>query len=186
MFRGLFAPALALLAMNACGYRPIYGGPTDERLSVVLIRSLVANSGVTDDVVRGVRARLVRDGAFRSGSGYPRIEVEVLRIDESAEAIGVASTVSGLAPRAGALSYGVVARAWLRRDEHSEPERDTGDLRALSHAGVDENADGPNSRSALLDADAAWRASAYRTGERLALRIMGFAVPEGDGRDGVP
>ena len=176
------APLLpVLLLVSGCGYHALYAAPDGERIHVGLARSLVADAVATDEVLSGVREELARDGALAAGAGYPRLLVEVLRIDESSEGI---AAVAGQ-PRARATEVGLVARAWLVRSADAAPERDTGDVRAMDLVGVDTalTALDPR-RDALHHADAI-RAVARRVGKRLAARILGHpvAVDEGIGRE---
>ncbi|MEO6572310.1 MAG: hypothetical protein ABIP89_00630, partial [Polyangiaceae bacterium] len=79
--------ALLLGGLSACGYRPLYSGAEAPRLHVTLARSVIADAIASDEVVSGVRATLAREGALAAGSGYPRVEVEVLRADERSEGV---------------------------------------------------------------------------------------------------
>jgi hypothetical protein len=165
--------ALYLLALwTACGYRPLYAEPEGERLHVVLSRSLIANAAAADEVVSGAREQLARDGALAPGDGYPRLEIEVLRADESSEGV---SAVAGL-PRARATEVGLVARAWIVRTQHGAFERDTGDVRATDAVAIDTHAGQLDARADALHHEDALRAVARRVGRRLALRVLGFPV----------
>ena len=172
---------LVLTLLSGCGYRALYAAPDGERLHVALARSLVPDAVASDEVLSGLREQLAREGALAGGGGYPRVEVEVLRIDESADGI---AAVRGQ-PRARATEVGLVARAWLVRSEGASPERDTGDVRAMDLVGVDTALTlADPRRDALHHADAV-RAVARRVGKRLAARILGHpvAVDEGIGRE---
>lgn len=189
------ATALALAALVAltvatagCGYRALYGenGGTGGgvRYHVALVRSLVPDAVATDEVLAGVREQLARDGALADGDGYPRVEVEVLRADEWSE--GVAARPPGDAanpgrqPYARGLGRGLVARGWVSRERGAPPERDTGDLRAVELLAVPRaSASSPaDATAALLEANDSARASARRLGHRIALRALGFPVPQ--------
>jgi len=170
----------AAAALSACGYAPMYATPPGgARLHVALVHARVADGVTNDEVVRGVREALAREGALAAGRGYPRVEIEVLRADEASE--GVAD-VSG-APRARASSVGVVARAWIVRAKGGPIEADTGDVRAVVVAA----SPGDGARNALplesLRHDDALRAAARRAGERVGRRVLGHPVasdePEG-------
>jgi hypothetical protein len=184
--------ALALV-VAACGYRPLYGGGAaggasgdGARLHVVLVRSIVPDAIASDEVVSGVREELARDGALAAGDGYPRVEIEVLRLDESSDGIAAARPVAGgpLVPHARGTEVGVVARAWVVTAAGGEPQRDTGDVRALDLVGTDDvggSASGGSlsapaeRRDAFRHADAV-RATAHRDGDRLAQRVLGHPV----------
>jgi hypothetical protein len=182
------APVVALgasLGSVACGYRPVYGGEGAERLRVVLARAPVADAAAADEVVSGVREELAREGALASGDGYPRIEIEVTRLDEASDAIAAVGGASGIqVPAARATEVGVVARAWLVRVERGEHERDTGDVRVFVVTGATQAGEAtPSASPAALDAlrfEDALRAAGRRTGIRLARRLLGEPAPAED------
>jgi len=150
----------------------------------------VADAVACADVVGGVREALAKEGALAAGDGYPRIEVEVLRDDESSEGIaapgdgGLPASVSQGA-RARATEVGLVARAHLVRTPGGPEERDTGDARAMDLVASDVTQGIPDPRADLLHHEDALRLVARRLGERLALRILGVptASDEGMGRE---
>jgi hypothetical protein len=165
-----FLISAALLC--SCGYRPLYGGEAPERFAVVGAAPLVADASVVAEVEAGVRAGLSRAGALRSGEGYPRVVVEVLRIDGSSAGI---ADVAG-SPLARGTELGVVARAWIERERAGEPMRDTGDVRTLEVSSAASDA----RLESLRQADAL-RAAGRRLGERLARRILGEPDAPDDG-----
>jgi hypothetical protein len=182
--------ACVVLLSASCGYHPVYGGNDSERLHVVLTRSLVADAIAAGEVVSGAREALAKEGALAGGEGYPRIEVEVLRADESSEGIaapndaGIGASAGG-GPRARATEVGLVARAHLVRGPGAPEERDTGDVRAMDMVASDFALGVPDPRSDALHHEDALRLVAHRLGERLALRILGVptASDEGMGRE---
>jgi hypothetical protein len=181
--------ALGLLCA-ACGYHAVYGGADGERVHVVLARSVVADAVAAGEVVSGVREELAREGALAAGDGYPRVEVEVTRIDEASDAIAAASGgQGGPVPVARATDVGVVARAWMVRTPGGAAERDTGDVRALVLEGatrVNDETGGAVAAPSAVDAlrhDDAVRAAARLAGVRLARRILGRPAPEVDSLD---
>jgi hypothetical protein len=159
----------ALTVLGGCGYEAVYGRQT-ERLHVKVVRSLVADAVATDEVVAGLREQLARAGALESGEAYPRVEVEVLRADETSE--GVAVGPAG--PLARATDVAVVARAWIARGPGLEPESDTGDLRAEQTMGTDVGPSGLDPRPATLHHADALRAAARRLGTALGARLLGL------------
>jgi hypothetical protein len=185
------ALSVVFLAVAGCGYRPLYGGAQGgERLAVTGISPLVADASVVAEVEAGVRAGLARAALLRAGGGYPRVVVEVLRIDTQSEGIvalpgGVRPPESGGAPGTGAqplrplargTRVGVVARAWLERAEGGPKERQTGDLRAVDIMQAESDA-----RLEALRFDDASRSAARRLGERLAKRVLGEPETPDDG-----
>jgi hypothetical protein len=181
--------ALGLLCA-ACGYHAVYGGADGERMHVVLARSVVADAVAAGEVVSGVREELAREGALAAGDGYPRVEVEVTRIDEASDAIAAGTGAQGgQVPVARATDVGVVARAWLMRSAGGAEERDTGDVRALVTEGAtraNDETGGSVAAPSAVDAlrhDDAVRAAARLAGIRLARRILGRPAPEVDSLD---
>jgi hypothetical protein len=179
--RALALAALVALGLPSCGYRALYADADGERLHVALSRSLVPDAVASDEVLSGVREELAREGALAAGEGYPRVEVEVLRADESSE--GVAAV--GGAPRARGTEVGLVVRAWIVRAAGAVHERDTGDVRAMDAVGIDTREGKLDPRADALHHDDALRAVARRVGRRLAARLLGHpvAVDEGIGRE---
>jgi hypothetical protein len=172
---------LLLLALAACGYHALYAEPEGERLHVALARSLVAEAAAADEVLSGAREQLAKEGALASGDGYPRLEIEVLRADESSEGV----SALGGAPLARGTEVGLVARAWIVRAKDAPPERDTGDVHAMDVVALDTQKGQLDPRADALHHSDALRAVARRVGRRLALRVLGFPVPsdEGIGRE---
>jgi hypothetical protein len=180
MRRNMFG-ALALgLVVSACGYRSIYAAGPPGGLHVKVVRALMADAISADEVASGVREELARAGALEGGDGYPRVEIEVLRADETSE--GIAAGASG--PVARGTGVGLVARAWVTAEEGAAPQADTGDMRAEESITVDEvvetagnvetggsGAADPRA-SAFHHADAS-RAAARRLGRKLGARVLG-------------
>ncbi|HEY3592805.1 MAG TPA: hypothetical protein VGL13_02985 [Polyangiaceae bacterium] len=185
-----FAAMAASALLAACGYRPLYGGGAETRFCVVGASPLVADSAVVAEVEAGIRGGLARAGALRSGRGYPRVVVEVLRLDETSEGIAAVpggtsgTTVGGLplstggplAPLARGTRVGVLGQAWIEESAGGARERETGDMRA-----TDVRAAEPDARLEALRQDDAARASARKLGERLARRILGEPETSDDG-----
>jgi hypothetical protein len=161
----------ALLLTCACGYRSVYAAGPPGKLHVKVVRSLVADTVAADEVASGVREELARAGALEAGEGYPRVEIEVLRGDETSE--GVAAGASG--PLARGTDVAVVARAWVATAERAPPQADTGDMRAEESIAVDEAAaaGGADPRASFFHHADASRAAARRLGRKLAARLLG-------------
>ncbi len=156
----------------ACGYQPLYATPAGEGYHLHLAKNAVSSALVAEEVVRGARDELVKEGALAAGEGYPRIEIEVLRADETSEGIVAIDTPTGQAPRARASELAVVVRAWVTRRAGGPSEWETGDLRAddLAAAPLGDSARETWQREDSL------RAVARRLGGRIALRILGHPV----------
>ena len=153
----------------ACGYAPKYGSRRDVRLSVAPAAHRVAEIDVVDATLDGVRAELSRAGALGPGGAYPRLVVEVVRVDEVSAGIA-------LSPDAGPLARGsavaVVARAWVIPSVGARSERDTGDIRRVEHvmSDVDSRHDATHYHEAL-------RSAAKGVGRALARRVLGGPEP---------
>lgn len=165
-----------MLFGSGCGYRALHSQaqPADaDRLAVVIVDSRVTPTTAADEVAGGVRESLARSGMLRSGSSYPRAEVEVVRIDQESDAVadtGPVGAPSALrTPRAHGLRVGVVARAAVRRSEAEAPITDTGDVRAFTILAAESD---PDLGSELLFERAA-RAAGRQAGLRLGARLLG-------------
>jgi hypothetical protein len=177
-------------ALLACGYRPLYADRGDERFAVVGTTPLVADTSVVAEVHAGLRAGLARGGALRGGNDYPRVVVDVLRLDAASEGVsavaggirppsagGLPIAPSGpLAPLARGTRVGVVARAWVERAPGGAHERETGDMRVVDVMQAEGDA-----RLEGLRFDDTSRAAARRLGERLARRVLGEPDAPDDG-----
>ncbi len=170
--------ALATSAL-ACGYRPVNEG-TPERLHLALVRAAAADATTNDEVLSGAREELAREGALAAGTGYPRVEIEVLREDEAGEGIAAVTPRGGekAVPRARGSEVGVVARAWIVRVQGGPHEAETGDMRAMSLVASTDPATVPGGglSAEALGHDDALHATARRLGGRLAQRILGHPV----------
>jgi hypothetical protein len=176
---------LALLLVG-CGYHALYATPSNEKLHVALVRVAIASGAAGEEVARGVREELARQGALASGDGYPRLEIEVTGASESSEGIEVppagrdpgASTMDQT-PTARATSVAVIARAWVIKHKGDQPERDTGDVRVEDLFGAT-TTDPVTAGFAYQDEQ---RAAARRLGRKLAARALGDpTASEGMGR----
>ena len=156
----------------ACGYQPLYATPAAEAYHVHLAKNLGSSAVVAEEVLRGARETLAKEGALASGDGYPRLEIEVLRADETSEGIVAAQSPSGLEPRARASDLAVVARAYVTRRAGSSAELDTGDLRAEALVGAPL---GDSTREVWQREDS-MRAVARRLGGRIVMRVLGHPV----------
>ena len=155
----------------SCHYRAEYAsGAQGARLHVVLVRTLVPDAVAADEVAAGVRDELARDEALAPGDGYPRVEIEVLGVEEHSE--GTTAGAGGT-PVARATDAGLVARAWIVRAPDARPENDTGDLRADASFAVDEANGAPDPRAAGFHYADTLRAVARRLGRYLAHRVRG-------------
>jgi hypothetical protein len=117
----------------------------------------------------GARAELSREGALAGGGeGRAALVVEVLRVDETSEAIAIAKGARD--PLARSIRVTVTGRATLRRGE--DVARDTGDMRASEVF-----AGGGDAVSGEVAREQAAMLAGRRLGERMARRILGYPEP---------
>jgi hypothetical protein len=146
---------------------------------VKLVRTQIADAVASEEVTAGLRETLARAGVLEGGDGFPRVEIEVLRADETSEGI----EALGGAPRARATDVGIAARAWLVRVAGGQPESDTGDMRAEETVAVDEMGGKPNPQGSEFHQADALRAAARRLGRRLAHKVTGEPATNEDGSE---
>jgi hypothetical protein len=177
------ATALSLAALAAlatvfalcvsCGYAPVYPTGGSDRLHVKLTRSLVADAVAADEVAQGAREELARQGALEGGEGYPRLEIEVLRADETSAGVAAAAgTVAGLGARATAVA--LVARGRVVEQAGDDPVRDSGDVRAEAAIAVDETNGAAAPVAGSFHFADALRSVARGVGSKIARRAMGL------------
>src|SRR5688572_19097507 len=83
-----WVPIAFSLGFGGCGYRAVNEAtPVEKRLAVVASVSQVPHAEAASTVLSAVRQELSGAGALRAGEGYPRVVVEVVRVDERASAI---------------------------------------------------------------------------------------------------
>jgi hypothetical protein len=166
-----FPSSRVLLAVlvAGCGYQPLYAANEGAKLHVHLSRSLVPDAAASDEVVSGAREQLAREGALAPGDGWPRVEIEVLRIDETSDAVSAPRGQN--APLARGTEVALVARAWIAPSPGAPPEHDTGDVSAHDLVGRSDVA-----RADLFAHEDAARAVARRVGQRLALKVLGHPI----------
>jgi hypothetical protein len=154
---------------SSCGYRAVYGGDDpEERLAVVAAPSRVPDARAVQAVLAGARSELGRAGVLRGGEGYPRLVVEVVRVDE----VGTGIAAPDDPPQARGEAVAVVGRGWVEPSPEGDPERDTGDTRRSERITV--------GQSAVADQmlhDEALAAAGRRLGRALAQRVLGEPVP---------
>ena len=163
---------LVFLLCVACGYQPLYATPGGEAFHVHLSKNLTASAIVAEEVLRGARETLAKEGALAPGDGYPRLEIEVLRADETSEGIVAVNAPEGQIPQARSSELGVVVRAFVTRRSGGAAELDTGDLRQDVLAGAPL---GDSVRETWQREDSL-RAAARRLGGRAALKVLGHPV----------
>ncbi len=167
---------IGILLLIGCGYQPAYEArPVAERLSVAPADPKAPRSGVVHAALAGARSELSRAGQLGSGTDYPRMVVEVLRIDEQSSGIAAPPPAPGQArtPLARGSAVGVLGRAWVEQEPGGPPRRDTGDMRRVESYGG-----GPDGVLESTRHDEAVRAAARQLGRALARRILGEPEPD--------
>ncbi len=169
-----FTLTIAALGSSGCGYRSAYAPASSPRLSVAAAPMKTPHFEALEAALSGVRAGLSQAGSLEPGSGFPRVVVEVLRVDELPT--GIAASGEGQSPPlARGSAVGVVARAWIVEGPTKKPVNDTGDVRR-----VESVAQGAEPMASEYAYASAVRSAARRVGEALARRILGAAEPGTD------
>jgi hypothetical protein len=171
----LWFTALTLLLSTACGYHPAYAGGGGRRLTVAAASFRAPHPDALEAALAGVRAGLSEAGALEPGESFPKVVVELVRVDELPAGISSMPAGPESIPLARGSAVGVVARAWVLSGPGAAPISDTGDVRR-----VEQVAQGAESLSAGYAYAAAVRGAARRAGEALARRILGAAEPGSD------
>jgi len=155
------------MLLAGCGYHSIYA-PTSEKLSVHVGQVMVAEPLAAQAAANGARSELAAAGLLASGAGYPRLVVDVLRVDELSRGIHVQDGQ----PRAGGMSIALTIRGRIFNAENQEPRLDTGDLRRSVQVSGDSD---PRVDSASYDA--ALRSAAELAGRAVARAALGIPEP---------
>jgi len=165
-----FCVTSCLWAVTAagCGYHPVYARPTDQRLSVELGQVLIPEPLAAQSAASGARAELAAAGLLGSGSEFPRLVIDLLRVDEVSRAVHVEAG----RPVAGGTSIAVVARGRVFDRDSQDPSLDTGDVRrAVQEAGdADPHVDS-------IAYDEALRSAAERAGRAVARAALSIPEP---------
>lgn len=153
--------------LSGCRYHAVYGSADGPRYDVVAGRVATSSFEVVDAATAGVRSELGSAGAL--GSGYPRVVVEIVRIDERSIGVRDAGNASPLARGSEVI---VVGRAHVQERPEAAPTRDTGDFSRSAQfaAGVTPSADAASRSRALRDA-------ARSLGKALGRAVLGLPEP---------
>ena len=152
---------MLLVASAGCGYQPVYGRAAATHYEVVKGRTATSSFEAADAAAAGVRSELAAARAL--GQGFPRVVVEIVRVDE--RSIGVRS-MGNNEPLARGSEIVVVGRALVLAGADAAPSRDTGDMSRSAQF-----ASGPTP-----SADAAARSRAVRDAARSLGQALGRAV----------
>lgn len=167
--------ASTLFTIPGCGYRPAYADRPEVRYSVSAAPFSTPHPGAVAAALSGVRAALSKARALSPGAGYPRVVVELLRVDELPAGLASVQAGSALVPLGRGSAVGVVARAWVETSNGAAPTDETGDLRRVDYV-----AQGADAIPSAYAYENAVESAARRSGEALGARILGIAEPAND------
>jgi hypothetical protein len=162
---------LVALGSGGCGYRPALEGSSSWRLSVAAAPMKTPHFEALQATLSGVRAGLSQAGSLEAGTGFPRVVVEVIRVDELPTGIAASGPEQSI-PLARGSAVGVVARAWVIESPGKAPANETGDIRRVEYVGQ-----GSEPMASEYAYASAVRSAGRRVGEALARRILGAAEP---------
>jgi hypothetical protein len=159
-------------AVAGCGYLSVFSSPSAaETLTVEAAPFAAPDLGAVQAALAGARAELSRAGQLRSGDAYPRLMLELVRIDE----LPAGMVSSSLAPVGRGSNVGVTGHAWVLERDGGERLRDTGDVRRVETVAQD-GTPVPDSVAFAMAAHSAAR----EVGAALARRAMGAPEPSVD------
>jgi hypothetical protein len=157
---------LLVTVAGGCGYQPAYGGTRPEgRLSVLAAPSRAPEGGALAALLSGLRDELSKAGVLGPGTGYPRVVVELVRVDERGAGPSQLGNTAWAVARGSIV--GVTARAWIE-ESPSQVTRDSGDVRRTVTFGTQSGA-----LDALLTREAALTEAGRATGAALGRRVLG-------------
>ena len=134
-------------------------------------QNLVPETGAAQAALSGARAELATMGRLASEPGFPRLTIDLLRIDEVSRGIHVQSGQ----PQASGMGVAVVVRGRLSGATEQDPVLDTGDVRR----GVQISGDAEPRRDSAVYHQAV-RAAAERAGRAAARMALGIPEPNDD------
>lgn len=161
---------IASSGLGGCGYQ-LAGGSRDPLgpFTVTGGEIRTAYAEIAAAAEDGARGELARQGAIGGGNGST-IFVEVLRVDETGDAISAVGGGAGAVPVSQAVRITVVGDAWVRHDGMTT--RATGDVRIVEIA-----ARAGDAAHGVLVHDEAARRAARRLGVTLVRRVLGYPEP---------
>lgn len=168
------APVLAIALMGACGYRSANDGGDagDVAYSLSAAPARAPYLDALAAALAGARAELGREGALQAGTAYPRVVLELVRVDELAAGIAAAERGGATVPLARGSAVGVTARAWVEERAGAPPARDSGDVRR-----VETVAQGDGVLAGTVAQAEAVRSAARQAGSAAVRRVLGRVEP---------
>lgn len=168
------ASMLVVVCCVGCGYRPLYSGtPPEERLSVAASGIAVSRAEAVHAALRGARQELAAASALSASTErYPRLVIELVRVDETATGVVAGGVASDPVPQARGSSVAVTGRAWVEQRPGGERTLETADLQRVESvaAGANAGIDREQNRAAVESA-------ANRLGRDLARAVLGLPTP---------
>jgi hypothetical protein len=162
-----YVVAFALVQLH-CGYHSLASQPVAETLAVLAVGRSAVDGMTEAAVVAGARATLATEGALRTGTDYPRLEIEVVADDFAAGGV----IAERGAPHAQGTDVRVVAHATLRRKANDPSAWESGEVVATSTYAT-------RNTDELTQSQLAVRAAARDVGRTLALRALGDPAASG-------
>lgn len=159
------------LFVSSCGYRAAATTHPGTSLSLEAGPLATPHIEALDAALAGARAELSRQRALGSG-GYPRLVIELVRVDELPAGILAAEGARGAIPLARGSEIGVVGRGYVLEAADGPRLRDTGDVRRVETVAQS----GDLVRGGLAYGEAV-RAASRRLGGALVRRALGQAEP---------
>lgn len=157
--------------LSGCGYQSVYGRAGSEHLSVQVGQVLIPEPLAAQAAASGVRSELAAAGLLANGTQFPRLVLDVLRVDELSRGIHVQSGQ----PHAAGMSIALTVRGRVFQAENQEARLDTGDIRRSVQLTGDAD---PRADSAAYDV--ALRSAAERAGRAVARSALGIPEPNDD------
>ena len=155
------------MLLSGCSYQSVYGQSAREHVSVQVGQVLIPETLAAQAAASGVRSELAAAGRLATGAQFPRLVLDVLRVDELSRGIHVQSGQ----PRAAGMSIALTVRGRVFQAENQEARLDTGDVRRSVQLTGDSD---PRVDSAAYDV--ALRSAAERAGRAVARIALG--IPE--------
>ena len=115
-----------------------------------------------------MRSELAAAGVLANGGQFPKLVLDVLRVDELSRGIHVQAGQ----PHAAGMSVALTVRGRVFQAENQEPRFDSGDVRRSVQLSGDSD---PRADSAAYDA--ALRSAAERAGHAVARMALGIPEP---------
>jgi hypothetical protein len=168
----LFVLAVAGASLPGCGYRSAHDARAmPAPLSVAAAPFRTPHLEALDAALAGARAELARERALGTNR-YPRLVVELLRVDEVATGIRAERVGGEATPLARGSAVGVVLRSWIEESPGGPPVRFSGDVRRVMVVAQD-----GRSHPDRLRFSQAVNSAARRAGGAAARRSLGRAEP---------